>query len=124
MLSYGDDYNQVAVARDVVSYSRMVDREMESQPPKVWYDSLRGNAKSSSMSTDRVMLSVNSKIKRTIENATTGDMTPGTFSIPIRKAQHEFIARGQSALLGYRSKHRDLGIAKPTFEQNSASLSY
>ena len=43
---------------------------------------------------NRVMLSVNSKVKKNIEHAVTGNMTPGTYSIPIRKAQHEFIARG------------------------------
>ena len=61
------------------------------------------------------MLTMNSKVKQSIQNASSDNM-PGTYSIPIRTAQHEFIARGQSALLGYKSQHRNLGIARPCWK--------
>ena len=120
VISYVDDYNQIRQARDVVSYSKNFDRDhSQAQPPQFWYESLRGNAKSKDMSTsDRVMLTINSKIKKNIDLAST-DHKPGTYSIPIRTAQHEFIARGQSALLGYKSQYRDLGIARPCWTNST-----
>ena len=67
---------------------------MRCQPPKVWYDSLRGNPLSTEIAkSGHADLSVNSTIQNNIEKAGSCQQ-PGTYSIPIRRAQQEFVPRG------------------------------
>ena len=37
--------------------------------------------------------------------------------MPIRKQHKDFVPRGQSALLGYKSESRPLGVSKPKFDK-------
>ena len=46
-----DQFNSVQAARDTISKSRHRDREKISQPPQIWYESLRSSSRVSQNST-------------------------------------------------------------------------
>ena len=133
LLAHSDQHLQVAQTRDTVARSRQFEREQGVLPDQIWYQSLRNSSAEGHHGDEfaeggggaRSSFSTNEDIEprsfRNMSNIGQKDMPAAvTFSIPIRKAQKLFMARGSTAAFGQRDR-RPLVIGKPAWNDDSRS---